>query len=59
MRRCCLPVNDFPMPCKRRGLLIGGLFMDPKSAQTVTTIIMLTFLLVGGEARGRVRAAVA
>ncbi|KAG2437947.1 hypothetical protein HXX76_005562 [Chlamydomonas incerta] len=30
------------------GLLFGGTFMDPKSAQTVTTVVMLTFLLVGG-----------
>lgn len=30
------------------GLLIGGVCMDPKQAQTVTTVIMLTFLLVGG-----------
>lgn len=30
------------------GLLIGAAFMDPKTAQTVTTIVMLTFLLVGG-----------
>ena len=34
------------LPC--RGLLLGGVFMDPKMAQTVTTVIMLTFLLVGG-----------
>jgi len=31
-----------------RGLLIGGVCMDPKQAQTVTTVVMLTFLLVGG-----------
>jgi hypothetical protein len=30
------------------GLLIGGVFMEPKTAQTVTTVIMLAFLLVGG-----------
>ncbi|KAF5828872.1 hypothetical protein DUNSADRAFT_16957 [Dunaliella salina] len=30
------------------GLLIGGVCMDPKQAQTVTTVVMLTFLLVGG-----------
>ncbi|EFJ49175.1 hypothetical protein VOLCADRAFT_104378 [Volvox carteri f. nagariensis] len=30
------------------GLLFGGTFMDPKSAQTITTVVMLTFLLVGG-----------
>ena len=28
--------------------MIGGIFMDPKTAQTVTTVVMLTFLLVGG-----------
>ncbi|KAJ9515493.1 hypothetical protein QJQ45_016484 [Haematococcus lacustris] len=30
------------------GLLIGGLFMVPKTAQTVTTVIMLSLMLVGG-----------
>ncbi|KIY91979.1 hypothetical protein MNEG_15984 [Monoraphidium neglectum] len=30
------------------GLLLGGIFMQPKKAQTATTVIMLTFLLVGG-----------
>ncbi|MEW5311333.1 MAG: hypothetical protein WDW38_003059 [Sanguina aurantia] len=30
------------------GLLFGGSFMDPKLAQTVTTVVMLTFLLIGG-----------
>jgi hypothetical protein len=31
-----------------RGLLVGGVFMDPKTAQTVTTVLMLTLMLVGG-----------
>lgn len=35
-------------PLVHRGLLIGGIFMDPKTAQTVTTVIMLTLMLVGG-----------
>jgi len=35
-------------PLRCRGLLIGGICMDPKQAQTVTTVVMLTFLLVGG-----------
>jgi len=30
------------------GLWIGGLTMEPRKAQTVSTIIILTFLLVGG-----------
>ncbi|KAL6756428.1 ABC-2 type transporter-domain-containing protein [Haematococcus lacustris] len=30
------------------GLLFGGLFMVPKTAQTVTTVIMLSLMLVGG-----------
>ncbi|GLC73199.1 hypothetical protein PLESTF_001346200 [Pleodorina starrii] len=30
------------------GLLFGGTFMDPKAAQTITTVVMLSFLLVGG-----------
>jgi hypothetical protein len=30
------------------GLLLGGLFMDPKTAQAVTTVVMLSFLLVSG-----------
>lgn len=30
------------------GLLIGGAFMDPKTAQNLTTVVMLTFMLVGG-----------
>lgn len=41
-----------------RGLLIGGIFMDPKSAQTATTVVMLTFLLVG-KLLGRGRPAAA
>ncbi|GBF97037.1 ABC transporter G family member [Raphidocelis subcapitata] len=30
------------------GLLLGGIFMHARKAQTATTVIMLTFLLVGG-----------
>jgi ABC-type multidrug transport system permease subunit len=30
------------------GLLLGGLFMDPKTAQAITTVVMLSFLLVSG-----------
>jgi hypothetical protein len=30
------------------GLMLGGLFMDPKTAQAVTTVVMLSFLLVSG-----------
>ncbi|GLI64948.1 hypothetical protein VaNZ11_008352 [Volvox africanus] len=30
------------------GLLFGGTFMDPKTAQTITTVAILAFLLVGG-----------
>ncbi|GIL44843.1 hypothetical protein Vafri_2304, partial [Volvox africanus] len=30
------------------GLLFGGTFMDPKMAQTITTVAVLLFLLVGG-----------
>ncbi|KAF6261731.1 hypothetical protein COO60DRAFT_1699664 [Scenedesmus sp. NREL 46B-D3] len=30
------------------GLLIGGVCMDPKTAQTITTVVILAFLLVGG-----------
>jgi len=30
------------------GLLLGGVFMVARKAQTATTVIMLTFLLVGG-----------
>jgi len=30
------------------GLLLGAAFMNPKNAQTVATIIMLSFMLVGG-----------
>jgi len=30
------------------GLLLGAVFMNPKTAQTVASIMMLTFMLVGG-----------
>lgn len=30
------------------GLMLGAIFMNPKNAQTVSTVIMLTFMLVGG-----------
>jgi hypothetical protein len=30
------------------GLLLGAAFMNPKNAQTIATIIMLSFMLVGG-----------
>jgi hypothetical protein len=34
------------------GLLLGGVFMQPRKAQTATTVIMLTFLLVGARGGG-------
>ncbi|KAI8473752.1 MAG: hypothetical protein J3K34DRAFT_497894 [Monoraphidium minutum] len=30
------------------GLLLGAVFMNPKTAQTVASVMMLTFMLVGG-----------
>lgn len=30
------------------GLLLGAVFMNPKTAQTIASIMMLTFMLVGG-----------
>jgi hypothetical protein len=31
------------------GLLLGAIFMNPKTAQTVSTVLMLTFMLVGAR----------
>lgn len=30
------------------GLLLGAIFMDPKTAQTVSTVVMMSLMLVGG-----------